>query len=153
MSILDKFRDSLYEPDEEDLENEITTTAIAGFTDSFSDPFAAIRALVIALTAEIGAALLIYFAHAAIAGFLKEGNMMILALLVPFVIGFVIAFATYRLFEFRFRPNANRPSVRSGFMSGFAAYDQRSSQWPVWLIAVAGGVSNTLAVFLFFSTR
>jgi hypothetical protein len=151
MALLDKFRDELYKKDEDDLDTEMAAAAISDFTDSIFDPISAWKVLIISGTAELFAIVVIRFAAARIADFVAFDAYTILVLAVPFVIGFVIAFAAYRLFQFKFRPQRANPTVPSGVMSGFAGYDSRQSQWTLWFVAAFGGVANSFALFLLYS--
>jgi hypothetical protein len=67
-----------------------------------------------------------------------------LSVIVPFIIGFLIGYASTKLFRFYWTPPKKEEKIDRGVMSGFSYADQQSKNWTIWVIASAGGIGNLL---------
>jgi hypothetical protein len=102
----------------------VATSAFSEITDSIIDTHSAIKVLAITVTAQIGTFLMFYVSKDKVIEFLadSETDVWIYSSIVIFVIGFLTAFAVYRLV-------ANKwPHHGSGIF--------------IWLVSIAAGFLN-----------
>jgi len=108
----------------------VATSAFAEITDSIIDTHSAIKVLAITVTAELGAFLMLYVSKDKVIEYLEdsENDVWIYGSVVIFVIGFLTAFAVYRLV-------ANKwPHPTSGVM--------------IWLVSAAAGFLNIAIYYM-----
>jgi hypothetical protein len=114
---------------QEEVVANVATSAFSEITDSIIDAHSAIKVLSITVTAELVAFAMFYVAKDKVIEFLaeSENGVWIYGAIGIFVIGFLTAFAIYRLV-------ANRwPHARSHLF--------------IWLISIAAGAFNILVFF------
>jgi hypothetical protein len=109
--------------DQEDVENRVERTAFYAITDSIRDTQSAIKVLAITVTAELGALAMIYVNRDEVYNFLEAGDeVWYYAAAGVFVVGFLTAFAAFRLLPRRF------PKPFFGYT--------------IWVISITAGVLN-----------
>ena len=110
---------------EEEVVANVATSAFSNITDSIIDTHSAVKVLSITVTAELGLFAMFYVSKDKAADFIAESeNVWIYASIAVFLIGFLTAFATYRLI-------ANK-------------WHHRNSGLYIWLVSVAAGIGNFL---------
>jgi hypothetical protein len=115
--------------DEEDIERQVGRSAFFAMTDSIIDTQSAIKVLSITVTAEIGVLAMFYFSKDQVFEFLKSGdNVWFYATIGVFVVGFLTAFAAFRLLPRSFP----RPFFR----------------YTIWIISIASGIANVVLFFV-----
>jgi uncharacterized BrkB/YihY/UPF0761 family membrane protein len=102
----------------------VATSAFANITDSIIDTHSAIKVLAITVTAQIGALLMFYVSKDQVIDYLEdsESDVWIYGSIVIFALGFLTAFAVYRLV-------ANK-------------WPHRTSGVLIWLVSIAAGLLN-----------
>jgi drug/metabolite transporter (DMT)-like permease len=120
------------------LEREMNLAAANALSDAIRDPRSAWLAIILTTTAEIVAVAAARIGGDKIEEFFDQENSMYILFGVPFVIGLIFAFAVFRLIQLKFR------SPRHGPLQ---------SEWNLWLFAIAGGLANTIALFLLYAAR
>ncbi len=113
----------------DDPASAVATSAFSDITDSIIDTHSAVKVLAITVTAQIGALLMFYVSKDKVLEFLEdsENDVWIYGSIVIFVIGFLTAFAVYRL-------AANK-------------WHHQNSAIFIWLVSIAAGLLN-IAIFL-----
>ena len=146
MSLQDKIRDNLYGSDADDVESEVASQAYDEVLESAGSPHSAFKVLAITVAAEIGLIVMFLVAGDRVEGFLYDENFAYLAMAV-FVIGFLTAFTTFRMFEHSWdqRPQSN--SISPSIFSGHAARPHSASMW-IWFISTAAAVFNMILFYL-----
>ena len=115
--------------DQDELEYKVGKSAFFGLTNSIVDAQSAIKVLSVTVTAELGAFLMFYLGKDQVYEFLESGeNVWIYASVGVFVVGFMTAFAAFRMLPRRF------PKPFFGYT--------------IWLVSVAAGISN-IGLFYF----
>ena len=116
--------------DKPDPVGEVATSAFTSITDSIIDTHSAVKVLAITATAEIGLFVMFYFAKDKVVEGLNdsEPNVWIYSAIAIFVIGFLTAFAGFRLVADRM------PRLGRGIT--------------IWLVAGAAGVANILLFYV-----
>jgi hypothetical protein len=109
--------------DQEDVERRVERTAFYAITDSIRDTQSAIKVLSITVTAELGALAMIYVNRDEVYNFLEAGDeVWIYAGAGIFVVGFLTAFAAFRL-------------LPRSFPKPFFGYT-------IWVVSIAAGALN-----------
>lgn len=150
MSIRDKIRDKLYGSAEDEAESESKAARFASLAEPDSDPFAAQKRLVISLIVEAAILAVIFFFPRSVRNFVYDATEF--SILTSFALGFLIGFTAYRVLKTDVLSDRDTP-VQSGVMSGYSGYERRQRQFTIWLVASAGGVFNTLFLFLLLTIR
>ena len=118
------------QPDTQDeVVGEVATSAFFNITDSIIDTHTAIKVLAITVTAELGAFAMFYVSKDKVNDFLaeSESNVWVYGSAIIFLIGFLTAFAIYRLVANKWR--------------------HYGSHVFIWLVSIAAGVLNVLLFF------
>ena len=124
---------SFWNNDDEDTEEEVVAnvaaSAFTSITDSIIDTHSAVKVLAITVTAELGAFLMLFFAKDKALDSLNDSdaNVWIWVSIAAFVVGFLIAFASYRMVADKWR--------------------HRHSGIYIWLVSIAAGIGNILLFF------
>lgn len=110
--------------DHHDVVGSVATSAFSEITDSIRDPHSAIKVLAITVTTEIGAFVMFYFAKDKVIEYLSESevDIWIYGGIAVFLIGFLTAFAAYRLIAIKW------PHISARLM--------------IWLVSTAAGLLN-----------
>jgi hypothetical protein len=120
--------------DQEEVEAEVASTAFYAITDSIIDTHSAIKVLAITVTTEIGALAMFYVSKEKVLDFLeKEEGFWIYGAIGVFLVGFLTAFAAFRL-------------LPSGFRRRFFRY-------AVWAVSIAAGLANIALFFMLLTFR
>ena len=108
----------------------VAASAFSEITDSIIDTHSAIKVLAITVTAQIGTFLMFYVSKDKVIEFLEdaENDVWIYGSIIIFVIGFLTAFAVYRLV-------ANK-------------WHHRNSGIYIWLVSIAAGVLNIAIYYM-----
>ena len=109
---------------------QVASSAFAEITDSIMDVHSAVKVLAITVTAEIVAFAMYYVSKDKVLEFLadeRNGNFWLYASIAVFLIGFLTAFAIYRLAANKWR--------------------HHGSHIFLWLVSIAAGVMNVLLFF------
>jgi hypothetical protein len=115
--------------DQDELEYKVERAAFFDLTNSIVDAQSAIKVLSVTVTAELGAFLMFYLGKDQVYEFLDAGeNVWIYASVGVFVVGFMTAFAAFRMLPRRF------PKPFFGYT--------------IWLVSVIAGISN-IGLFYF----
>src|SRR4051794_4898518 len=115
--------------DQEILERKVASSAFTAITDSIIDTQSAIKVLAITVTAEIGAFAMFYVSKDKVIEFLeKEDGFWIYGAIGVFLVGFLTAFAAFRLLPRRF-PHP------------FFAFT-------IWIVSITAGLANIGLFFL-----
>ena len=115
---------------QEELVAHVATSAFSNITDSIIDAHSAIKVLAVTVTAEIGAFAMFYVSKDKVTEFLAESendNFWIYGSLVIFAIGFLTAFAIYRLV-------ANK-------------WPHATAHLMIWIVSISAGLLNVLLFF------
>ena len=107
----------------------VVDVALSNITDSIIDTHSAVKVLAITVTAEIGLLAMLYVSKDKAADFLAENEPDILSYgaIAVFMIGFLTAFALYRMISNR--------------------WHHRNSGIYIWLASIAAGTANVLLFF------
>ena len=118
---------------QEEVVANVATSAFTNITDSIIDAHSAIKVLAITVTAELGLFAMFYVSKGKVADFLadSETELWIYASIAVFLIGFLTAFATYRLVASKWR-------------------HRNSGIW-IWAVSIAAGSANILLYFAFLT--
>jgi hypothetical protein len=116
---------------EEDVAVRVAASAFSNITDSIVDTHSAIKVLAITVTAELGAFAMFYVSKDKVVESLAESDLEVWLYggLVVFVIGFLTAFAAYRLV-------ANK-------------WPHRRFRLYIWPVSICAGILNVLLFFGF----
>ena len=114
---------------QEEVVANVATAAFSDVTDSIIDTHSAVKVLAITLSAEIGLLAMFYVSKDKAADFIAEHepDIWIYGAIAVFVIGFLTAFAVYRLISNR--------------------WHHRNSGLYIWFASIAAGVVNVLLFF------
>ena len=134
MSLKERMK-GMFLRDEDRMVREVVSSASTSILDSIIDTHSAIKILAVTVTAEFVALAMFYVSKDKVQDFLaeSEGDALIYGSVAVFVIGFLTAFAAYRLIEGKLR--------------------QLFPKITIWLISIAAGVANLLLFFLLISFR
>ena len=110
---------------------EVAASAFSNITDSIIDTHSAIKVLAITVTAELGGFAMFYVAKDKVEESLAddETGIWIYAAIAIFLVGFLTAFAGYRLIANKWR--------------------HRNSGILIWIVSIAAGAAN-IVLFLAF---
>ena len=111
--------------------SEVAASAFSNITDSIIDTHSAIKVLAITVTAELGGFAMFYVAKDKVEESLAddETGVWIYAAIAIFLVGFLTAFAGYRLIANKWR--------------------HRNSGILIWIVSIAAGAAN-IVLFLAF---
>lgn len=114
---------------QEDVAATVATSAFSNITDSIIDTHSAVKVLAITVTAEIGLFAMFIVSKDKAVDFLAESetDVWLYASIGVFVIGFLTAFAAYRLIANKW-------------------WHRNSGTW-IWLVSIAAGAANILLFF------
>ena len=114
---------------QEEVVANVATAAFSDVTDSIIDTHSAVKVLAITVSAEIGLLAMFYVSKDKAADFIAEHEpaIWIYGAIAVFVIGFLTAFAVYRLISNR--------------------WHHRNSGLYIWFASIAAGVVNVLLFF------
>ena len=128
MALKDRMKDVWQDSDE--VERKVASSAFSSITDSIVDTDSAVKVLAVTVTAEIAAFTMLYVSKDKVQDYLAESgnNVSIYGSFAAFLIGFLTAFAAFRLIFGNFPRNA------PGYM--------------IWPISLAAGVGNVALFFL-----
>ena len=120
--------------DQEEVEYRVERSAFFTITDSIRDTQSAIKVLAITVTAELGLFAMIYVSKDEVFKFLEsDENVWIYASAGVFLVGFLTAFAAFRLLPRRFP----RPFFK----------------YTIWIVSAAAGLSNIALFFALVNFR
>ena len=121
---------SSYWRDEDQVAREVTSSAFSNLTDSILDTHSAVKVLAVTVTAEIVAFAMFYVSKDKVQEFLADSESSVLAYgsVAVFLIGFLTAFAVYRLIERKLPRTVPKITI--------------------WLVSIAAGIAN-LGLFFF----
>ena len=119
--------------DQEEIEHRVASSAFRTLTNSIIDTHSAIKVLAVTITAEFAAFAMFYVSKDKVQDFLADSssNAWVYGAIAIFLIGFLTAFAGFRL-------------IASNFPRRLAPY-------MIWPIAIAAGVVNLALFFLLIS--
>ena len=91
---------SIWRRDQEDVERAVVSSAFANLTESIIDTHTAVKVLAVTVTAEIMGFVMLYVSKDKVQDFLDDpanGGFWVYASIAVYLIGFLTAFASYRL--------------------------------------------------------
>ena len=111
------------------LAGKVIRSAFENVTDSIIDPHSAIKVLTVTVTAELGAFAMIYVSKDKVQEFIADSddNVWMYGSVAVFLVGFLTAFATYRLVADKW------PHKHSHFIT--------------WFVSISSGILNVLLFF------
>ena len=142
MSIRDQIRDDIYGSDQDDEKIELADASVR-FSDLLESdrPYETPKTLLICVLAEIALIGAIFFGSRLV--FVLMASQLVVyvvigMILVPFLLGFTIAFTAYRLVKERF----SRPEVPFDGPMSLIDRSSADSQMAIWFVSAAGGLAN-----------
>ena len=129
MSFRERMKESWLR-DEDHVAREVASSAFTNLTDSIIDTHSAVKVLAVTVTAEVVAFAMFYVSKDKVQDFLADSDSGVWAYgsIAIFLIGFLTAFAIYRL-------------IADKLPSSLPAFS-------IWLVSIAAGIANLCLFFL-----
>lgn len=138
-----------FDTEEDKAQREAMANAAGEVIESMDDPVGAQKTLFVCGLIELGIFGTAFFAPRFVAGLQFE--FLLFLHLVLFACGFLIGFALFRLYQFRFSKQRETASIDAGVMGGFQYYSQQQQKWRIWVAASATAVVSVVAFNIFQS--